>query len=138
MFVGGAFRRHLSGELALRAFEESLAKASTLEDCWSAIEEACRKFGFTHAELRLNGRRFVRTLVETNGNPTWNFEIPLAGGGSLQLTRCFGESQAATVLAPFAEVLHTRFRGDGGEHATAAVAAGSASGPERRAAAAGR
>jgi len=136
MFMDGAFRRHLNNELALRAFEDSLARASTMEDYWSAIQEACRKFGFTHAELRLNGHRFEETLVETNGNPTWNVEIPLAEEGHLQLTRCFGESQVPTVLVPFAEALHRRLCNNGASCSTAA-AVGHANGTDRRSAAAG-
>jgi UDP-GlcNAc:undecaprenyl-phosphate GlcNAc-1-phosphate transferase len=64
MFAEGAFRRHLNDQIALRAFEDAMAAAATPEDRWSAICEACRKFGFTRAELRLNGRRFEETLVE--------------------------------------------------------------------------
>ena len=116
MVVGGAFRRHLNNELALRAFEEELKSAGTAEECWGAIREACREFGFTRAELRLNGHRFEETLLETNGNPTWGMEIPLAEEGHLLLTRCFGESQAPTVLVPFAEALHRNLRGNGMPH----------------------
>ncbi|MEK7753964.1 MAG: MraY family glycosyltransferase, partial [Acidobacteriota bacterium] len=136
MFMEGAFRRHLNNELALRAFEDSLARASTMEDCWSAIQEACRKFGFTHAELRLNGHRFEETLVETNGNETWNVDIPLVEEGHLHLTRCFGESSVPTVLVPFAEALHRRLCTNGGKHLVAAAVV-DPGGAERRSVAAG-
>jgi UDP-GlcNAc:undecaprenyl-phosphate GlcNAc-1-phosphate transferase len=116
LFISGAFRRHLSNELALRAFEDSLAKAVTPEDCWGVIREACRKFGFTQAELCLNGHRFVETLAETNGNPTWGVDIPLAAGGHVHLARCFGESPAPTVLVPFAEALHNNLLANGALH----------------------
>ena len=93
MVVGGAFRRHLNDQIALQAFEEEMAGAETVEERWGAICEACRGFGFTRAELRLGGREFAETLVETNGNPAWRVEIPLEGDGELVLTRCFGEGQ---------------------------------------------
>jgi UDP-GlcNAc:undecaprenyl-phosphate GlcNAc-1-phosphate transferase len=106
MFVGGSFRRHLNNQIALRALEDALAAASTAEDRWKAICEACRNFGFTRAELRLDGYCFEQTLVETNGNPVWKIDIPLPGEAHLLLTRCFGESPVPTVLVAFAESLH--------------------------------
>jgi UDP-GlcNAc:undecaprenyl-phosphate GlcNAc-1-phosphate transferase len=106
MFVEGAFRRRLNNELALRAFDDALKAAATPEDCWHAIREACRKFGFTHVQLRMNGYRFDETLAETNGNPTWGIEIPLPEDGSVHLIRCFGAAQAPNVLVPFADALH--------------------------------
>src|SRR5580658_4961307 len=113
MFVGGAFRRHLSNELAVRSFDEALAKSSTPEERWTVICNACRQFGFTHAELQLNGRRFEETLADTNGNAVWNLDIPVAGDGHLRLTRCFGESRLPTALAPIAETLHKHLCSNG-------------------------
>jgi len=112
MVVGGAFRRHLNDQIALQAFEEEMAAAETLD-----------------------GARFEEKLVETNGNPAWRVEIPLEGEGHLVLTRCFGEEQAPTVLAPFAEAVR---RGLGVRPtSTAAVAQPRPNGSERRSAAAG-
>jgi UDP-GlcNAc:undecaprenyl-phosphate/decaprenyl-phosphate GlcNAc-1-phosphate transferase len=118
MIVGGAFRRHFDNQMALRNFEESLAAAVTPEEQWSAICEACLQFGFTHAELRLPGHHFEEMLVETNGNPVWNLEIPVAEQGRLYLTRCFGGPQMPTVIVPFAEALHEIFGGNSGQHLT--------------------
>jgi len=53
MFVDGAVRRHLNNELVLRAFEEALKAAANPEEHRSAIREAFRRFGFTHAELNM-------------------------------------------------------------------------------------
>lgn len=75
MFAGGAFRRHLNNQIDLRTFEDALASGTTPEDRWHTICDACRKFGFTHVELLVNGHRFEETLVETNGNPVWTLDI---------------------------------------------------------------
>jgi hypothetical protein len=112
MFMGGAFRRHLSNELAVRSFDEALTASSTADERWAVICEACRQFGFTHAELQLNGEHFEKALVETNGDPVWNLEIPV-DGGQLRLTRRFGESRMPTVLAPLADTLHKHLSGNG-------------------------
>ena len=119
MFAAGAFRRHLNNQLALQAFEEALAVSATTEERWRAICESCRRFGFTHVELQLNGRLFEKALVDTNGNPVWNLEITLADGDHLRLKRCFGESQVPTVLVPFAEALHKNLCPNGTGHSTA-------------------
>ena len=74
MFVDGAIRRHLTSQLTLRAFEDALKAAATPEDCWSAIREACRKFGFTHAELQFNGHRFAETLVVSVSSEGWHVQ----------------------------------------------------------------
>jgi UDP-GlcNAc:undecaprenyl-phosphate GlcNAc-1-phosphate transferase len=112
MFMGGAFRRHLSNELAVRSFDEALTASSTADERWAVICEACRQFGFTHAELHLNGQHFEKALADTNGDPVWNLEIPV-DGGQLRLTRRFGESRMPTVLAPIAETLHKHLCGNG-------------------------
>jgi UDP-GlcNAc:undecaprenyl-phosphate GlcNAc-1-phosphate transferase len=104
MLQEGAFRRHLNSALALKALEDRLAEAKNAEECWGAVREACRKFGFTRAELRVNGHRFEEIFDDTNGDPTWGLDIPLPQG-HLHLTRCFGESRVPTVLVPFAETL---------------------------------
>jgi hypothetical protein len=109
MFVQGAFRRHLSNELALRTFEDSLAAADTLEQRWDTIVDACRSFGFSHAEMKFNGTMFSKKILETNGDPTWGIHIPLAKEGYLHLKRCFGDTAAPTVVAPFATVLRRSF-----------------------------
>ena len=108
MVAGGIFRKHLNNQLALHSFEQALAAAATDDDRWLVICEACRGFGFSRAELRLNGRRFEENLANTNGDPVWNLEIPLAGDGHLRLACCFGDARLPTVLAPFAESLHRR------------------------------
>lgn len=114
-----------------------MAAAATPQARWSAICIACREFGFTRAELQLNGSSFEETLVEKNGHAVWNIDIPLAGEGNLQLTRRFGESQVPTVLVPFAEVLHKHLCTQDASHATAApVAQPQPNGSDRQSAAA--
>jgi hypothetical protein len=126
MLRNGRFRGQLNGELAVHALEDSLAKAATPEDYWTAVREAGRKLGFTHAELRLRGRRFEAVLAQSNGNRTWNLDIPLGEEGHLRLARCFGDGRAPGVLSPFADVLHRKLAraADAGEEQTRSAAAG--------------
>jgi UDP-GlcNAc:undecaprenyl-phosphate GlcNAc-1-phosphate transferase len=125
MLLEGAFRRHLNHQLALAAFAQELEAAQTPEECWRAVCRASRTFGFTEAEMRLNGDRFWEALGEGNGQASWRVEIPLEGEGWLRLTRCIEAAGAPTVLAPFAEAIHRgieRFCRRAGEPARAAGA----------------
>ncbi len=105
MLQEGAFRRHLNSALVLKTLEDRLAEAKTAEECWSAVRDACRNFGFTHAELRVNGYHFEEIFDHGNSHPTWGLDIPLPHQGHLHLTRCFGQGKVPTVLVPFAEAL---------------------------------
>ena len=105
VFATGAFRRQLSNQLALRTFEDSLAGAGTVEQRWHMVLDACRKFGFSHAEMRLDGAIFAETIIATNGDATWAIQIPLSNGGYLHLRRHFGDSPAPMAVVPFANTL---------------------------------
>ncbi len=111
MFVSGAFRRHLNGQIALQTLEDKLAKAGDPREHWVAVCEECRRLGFTRVGLRVNGSFRSETLVETNGAACWSIEVPLADDSFLCLTRGFGGAPNPTVLTPFAEILHKSFRG---------------------------
>ena len=115
MFVQGAFRRHLSNELALRTFEDLLVAAKTTEQRWRTVVDACGKFGFSRAEMRLNGVVFAAEIADTNGDATWDMQIPLSKDGYLRLRRCFGDTVAPTVVVPFANALRRSLCASSGE-----------------------
>jgi UDP-GlcNAc:undecaprenyl-phosphate GlcNAc-1-phosphate transferase len=112
MFVNGAFRRHLNGQIALQTLEQTLVKNQYPREQWAALCEACRRLGFTRVDLRVNGSVRSETLTEMNGAPCWSIQIPLADDSFLCLTRGFGDAPNPTVLAPLAETLHKSFRGE--------------------------
>ena len=105
MFVDGVFRRQLNSHVELQTLQEALAAARSPEESWEAIRGACRKLGFTRAELRVNGSHFSDCLVETNGDATWDIHIPLLEGGYVKLTRRFEAEGNPMVLAPLADAL---------------------------------
>jgi UDP-GlcNAc:undecaprenyl-phosphate GlcNAc-1-phosphate transferase len=105
MLSKGAFRQYLSDELALRTFEDSLAAATNMEQRWQTIIRACRSFGFSHAEMTLNGAVYSETIAESNGDPVWAMQIPLSRGGHIQLRHRFGDSVASTIVVPLANMI---------------------------------
>jgi hypothetical protein len=56
--------------------------------------------------MRLNGMVFSETIVETNGDATWDIRIPISSEGYVHLRRCFGDCLGPTVVVPLANTLH--------------------------------
>ena len=56
------FRHIVHTQLYMANFEKKLAEAMTREDCWLAIREAGRDFGFVQVQMRLGGAFFEESL----------------------------------------------------------------------------
>ncbi|MGB7549859.1 MAG: MraY family glycosyltransferase [Terracidiphilus sp.] len=80
--VDGSFRRLLNAQFVLIGFEEELASAATLQQCWEILCKACPQFGFIGSKLRLDG-------IECSGSPTggWYVRIEFPGHGYINLMR---------------------------------------------------
>ena len=104
MFIGGAFRRALSTQLALQTFEQRLSNAPTPDDCWRVIESSAKDFGFATIEMRLAGRSYA---YRNGGAPErfWQVRIPISPQDFIQLTREFGVDAQHSVVAPFADTV---------------------------------
>jgi len=89
MFLDGAFRRALSSQIALQAFEAELKSATTAERCWEVVSSACRTAGFHRIEMTISGRAFD---WEDGVKPrnSWDVRIPISDLDSVRLTRSFG------------------------------------------------
>ena len=80
MFVDGAFRRHLQGQMTLHIFEASLMGAATPEDCWKILQTAAKEFGYDQVRARLAAVDFF--TVRASEPPadgainSWNVRIP--------------------------------------------------------------
>ena len=61
LFAGG-FRGTLRSNIHLLEYEESLAAAKTVEDCWTVLKETCREASFNYVAIRVNGRLFEDEL----------------------------------------------------------------------------
>ena len=105
MLVGGAFRRMLNSQLALRDFLEALAAAATPEACWRAIRDAARGFGFSEVELHLAGKDYFERLVDGGLRHTWTMTIPLSEEDSATLALEFGAETQPSMVAPFAAAM---------------------------------
>jgi UDP-GlcNAc:undecaprenyl-phosphate GlcNAc-1-phosphate transferase len=97
------FRRVLDGQIRLRALEDALDAAVTLDDCWTAVRSASLDFGFQHLTLRLD-----HTLYEeltASASDLWTLHIPLSETEYVKLGHGFQDSVPHMVVASFASVL---------------------------------
>ena len=65
--------------------EAAVQASSTLEECWSALVEASRSFGFSQVSLRFNGRHISARLAEIDSAECWDLHIPLNHSGHVYL-----------------------------------------------------
>jgi UDP-GlcNAc:undecaprenyl-phosphate GlcNAc-1-phosphate transferase len=61
LFAGG-FRRTLRNSIHLREYEQCISAASTVEECWLALKNACREAEFDYVSMRVNGLYFEDEL----------------------------------------------------------------------------
>jgi UDP-GlcNAc:undecaprenyl-phosphate GlcNAc-1-phosphate transferase len=58
----GELRRALRGRIHLHEYEESLAAADNIDQCWVALRNACREANLSYVSLRIDGRPFEERL----------------------------------------------------------------------------
>jgi UDP-GlcNAc:undecaprenyl-phosphate/decaprenyl-phosphate GlcNAc-1-phosphate transferase len=109
MLMGGAFRRHLSAEIALQGLEARLVEAGTPELCWEIISTTSQEFGFCAARMALGGRVFVFGEV-LEGVATWQANLPLSERDFVELTRPASNTPTVVIVAPYFEVLSKTLR----------------------------
>src|SRR5271155_940660 len=76
MFLGGKFRQIIDVEARMVDFETSLAKATSVEECWDRIRAGSEGFGFNEVRMCLSGRVFEDSSLGP-AKPRWQLRIPL-------------------------------------------------------------
>jgi UDP-GlcNAc:undecaprenyl-phosphate/decaprenyl-phosphate GlcNAc-1-phosphate transferase len=104
LFIDGAFRCLLNSHISIENLEESLAAASTPEDCWNVLRRACRECGFYQIEVQLADRKF-RECAENRPFESWKVTVPISEFSYVELHRGFGPAQQHQVVAAFVDVL---------------------------------
>ena len=67
MIFGGIFRRTLNANLSISQLELAVKVARSVDDCWSALVETSRGFGFSEASLEFGELRLTARLAEAPG-----------------------------------------------------------------------
>ena len=108
MILKGSFRKLLNSQISLDAFQSTLTRASTPEECWSVVRSNYQEFGFYQVSMRLAGCTYSEhnlSQVVPERSCAWRVEIPLPGADYIYLTRECDNSAHQNTVASFADVL---------------------------------
>ncbi len=102
----GTFRHILHTQLYMAHFEKKLAIAKTAEECWRAIRDAGKDYGFTSLQMYLAGTQYEAQLGDTVPQKSWTMRIPLSDSEYVNLTHQ-RESSVRTMMGitSLAEIL---------------------------------
>lgn len=104
MFVQGAFRRQLSSQIDLKAFQSDLARAETTEQRWEVLKKAATTFGFHRIRFRSDGRTLEhREHIEPVHS--WSITVPLSNTSVVELTRAFDLLDHATAVTALVDTI---------------------------------
>jgi hypothetical protein len=109
MIFGGIFRRVLVGKLYIRQLETAVELANTLDECWSALLDASRCFGFSEVSLEFNGRPRIARLVDIEYADCWDMRIPLNHSGHVHLRVPLHSVQPPVIIGRLVTALGTVF-----------------------------
>ena len=99
------FQHSISAHLQLRQVEQSLTAADSVEECWVALCEACRLFGFTAARIRIQDQVIEKQFANLGGDDGWNIRIPLPGGDYINFDRPYDPTVLPTGVAPLLDMI---------------------------------
>lgn len=104
MLLGGAFRHMLAGQLAVRRFQDGISRARNAGECFGAICEACREFGFQRAEMFFQGKLYDESFGPAEIGKYWDVTVPLSETEWVRLHR-HAEAPALPVMIPFVDAV---------------------------------
>lgn len=100
LFLKGGFRRIIDAETRLHHFEQSLAKTTDLNDCWTTITSGSREFGFQGVRMSVAGV-ILEDWTGWNAKPLWQLRIPLDGDQYINFFRDFESHLDPLILSAF-------------------------------------
>lgn len=106
LFSGG-LRRTLRTDVHLHDYEESLATAATVEDCWQVLNKICREANFTYVSLRVDDRYFEDDLQPAFSAAS-HLRISLSGWDEATFGHDPHLLTQAMLIAPLAERLQEK------------------------------
>jgi UDP-GlcNAc:undecaprenyl-phosphate/decaprenyl-phosphate GlcNAc-1-phosphate transferase len=104
------FRRILESEITVVSFQERIAAATTLDECWEQIVRAAEEFGFAQVRLSIGPRFYEETLRPINPVACWNFQIPLSETDYIEFKRPVRSEFHPWAAVPFFELARNSLR----------------------------
>lgn len=105
VLVRGELLAMLRMRICLNEYQESLAAARNLEECWDAVSTVCLAAGFRRVALELEGKRFELPEMSGPAADVSHMVIPLSTGGQITFVQYAPASALAMWIAPIAAAL---------------------------------
>jgi UDP-GlcNAc:undecaprenyl-phosphate GlcNAc-1-phosphate transferase len=99
-------QRNISASLTLSAFEKSLSRARTADECWEVLSRAADTFGFAGIRMQLDSAVYSRWSDTIREPEYWFSNIPLsAEGDRIEFARQVGSPILPMVVVPFIDLV---------------------------------
>jgi len=104
-FLWVGLRPMLSAHVKLEAFERALVSASTLANCWHALESGARDLGYSRIDARLSGQRFGTLSARTSQSSFWQMRLNLPNQDFVNITQQDDGSEQPMLVISFGEIV---------------------------------
>jgi UDP-GlcNAc:undecaprenyl-phosphate GlcNAc-1-phosphate transferase len=104
----GDFRRLLRIKIQLKEYEQSLGKATILEESWQALRGTCREAGFSYVALCAEGKVFEDILKRASVDRSACLQIPISASEFAVFNYDPGSPDLAMLIAPLVERLRVK------------------------------
>ena len=99
----------LNANLSISQLEMAVRVAHTVDECWGALVETSRGFGFSEASLEFGELRFSAQLAEADPAGCWDLRIPLNHSGQVYLRIPLHSKQPPATIGRFVTSVGTVF-----------------------------
>jgi UDP-GlcNAc:undecaprenyl-phosphate GlcNAc-1-phosphate transferase len=117
----GELQSGVRARLALSAFERSIRKARSLDECCLAVADVYQTFGFAGVRIVADGTVFEIWPPSIAGPKYWIMRLPLSRNDYMELARPAGSSVLPTAAIPFLDLLGALLTEKLEEHAAVAA-----------------
>ncbi len=107
IFMKGTMRILIDGQTRLNHLERSLINSQNLEQCWIAVVDGSRDFGFTKVQLRVRDASIQEMSDPTLNEPIWRITIPLVDSQFVYLHRGVDNELHPLMVSAFVQVVRT-------------------------------
>jgi UDP-GlcNAc:undecaprenyl-phosphate GlcNAc-1-phosphate transferase len=97
-------RSMLQSDYSLQTYEESLAAANNVDECWRTIRQIAREFRFTCVELKIGDHSYEEKL-DSSVNGQWMLHIPVSESDYVLFKYQFEASPSVLAIGPLANLL---------------------------------
>jgi UDP-GlcNAc:undecaprenyl-phosphate/decaprenyl-phosphate GlcNAc-1-phosphate transferase len=104
-FIWNRLRPMLRGHVQLERLERALRAASTIPECWHAVEDAALSLGYSEVNARLAGARYATSSPSARNGAYWQMRLNLPGNDYVNITQRGGAAGNPILVIPFVELL---------------------------------